>query len=185
MLGSALLPAAAQQGDINAIVKRAYELLDAKQYDAALAEAQKLEAAVKAQFGTDHRIYGTSLLLSADVYRSQGKYAHAEEMFRRALTILEKALLAPITPTWRRPSTPWRTSTSPRASTPTPSGYCNATWRSEKALRAAGHPDIARGLHNLADVYQSQGRYADAEPLLPGRTGNQEKALGPDHPYVG
>ena len=40
----AIAPAAAQQGDLNAILKRYNELYDAGDYAAALVEAQKLEA---------------------------------------------------------------------------------------------------------------------------------------------
>jgi hypothetical protein len=45
---SAVAPAAAQQGDLNAILKRAKELDAAGNYPAALIEAQKLEADMKA-----------------------------------------------------------------------------------------------------------------------------------------
>ena len=34
----------------------------------------------------------------------------------------------------------------------------------EKAL-GPDHPDVARSLNNLAELYDDQGRYADAEPL--------------------
>ena len=53
----------------------------------------------------------------------------------------------------------------------------------EKAL-GPDHPDVALSLNNLAALYNDQGRYADAEPLLQALTGDREKALGPDHPDV-
>ncbi len=34
----------------------------------------------------------------------------------------------------------------------------------EKA-RGPGHPDVATSLNNLAALYQTQGRYGEAEPL--------------------
>lgn len=40
-----------QQDDLTAILKRANELKAAGQYDAALIEAQKLEAGMKARYG--------------------------------------------------------------------------------------------------------------------------------------
>ncbi len=39
-------------------------------------------------------------------------------------------------------------------------------------------------LNNLADLYQKQGRYADAEPLYKRALAIREKALGPNHPDV-
>ena len=47
-------PAAAQQSDLNAILKRFEELYAAGNYPAALVEAQKFEAGVKARFGVNH-----------------------------------------------------------------------------------------------------------------------------------
>ena len=54
----------------------------------------------------------------------------------------------------------------------------------EKAL-GPDHPDVGTSLSNLAVLYQSQGRYADAEPLYKRSLAIREKALGPDHPDVG
>ena len=41
------------------------------------------------------------------------------------------------------------------------------------------HPDLAVWLNNLALLYQTQGRYAEAEPLHKRSLAIQEKALGP------
>jgi tetratricopeptide (TPR) repeat protein len=65
----------------------------------------------------------------------------------------------------------------------TPSRCIRDRWRSEKAL-GPEHPNVATSLSNLAGLYQAQGRYADAEPLLKRALAIQEKALGPDHPDV-
>jgi tetratricopeptide (TPR) repeat protein len=46
------------------------------------------------------------------------------------------------------------------------------------------HPDVARSLYNLANVYLAQRRYADAEPLHKRSLAIREKALGPNHPAV-
>jgi tetratricopeptide (TPR) repeat protein len=53
----------------------------------------------------------------------------------------------------------------------------------EKTL-GHGHPYIAASLNNLASLYSSQGRYADAEPLLQRALAIREKTLGRDHPDV-
>ena len=44
---------------------------------------------------------------------------------------------------------------------------------------------MALALNNLATLYKSQGRYAEAEPLLKRALAIRERALGLDHPDVG
>src|SRR5262245_35059626 len=77
-------PATAQ--DINAIG----QLIASGNYAAALAEAQKFEAAAKAQLGANHPSYAYALSALASVYLAQEKYDEAEGLFRRALVIREK-----------------------------------------------------------------------------------------------
>src|SRR5215471_6686276 len=81
----ALAPAAAQKGDLEAIVKRYDQLFAAGNYPAALVEAQKLEAAVKARVGVNNAIYGLALHNLANVYLALGKYADAEGVYQRVL----------------------------------------------------------------------------------------------------
>ena len=56
-----------------------------------------------------------------------------------------------------------------------------AIW--EKAL-GPEHPNVATALDSLAELYYSQERYTDAEPLYRRSLDIREKALGPDHPDV-
>jgi CHAT domain-containing protein/Tfp pilus assembly protein PilF len=51
----------------------------------------------------------------------------------------------------------------------------------EKAL-GAGHPNTARALSHLANLYKNKGDYARAEPLLQHALTIREKALGAEHP---
>jgi len=53
----------------------------------------------------------------------------------------------------------------------------------EKAL-GEDHPNVASDLYSLADLYNTQGRYAEAEPLYTRALVIWEKTLGPDHPSV-
>ena len=46
----------------------------------------------------------------------------------------------------------------------------------------ATHPDTATSLNNLAALYQSQGKYAEAEPLYQRALAIREQQLGPSHP---
>src|SRR3954469_17899518 len=87
-----MAPAAAQQGDLNSMLRRFNELNEAGNYPAALVEAQKFEAAVKARFGEEHANYARALINLAVVYQSQGTYGEAEGLYKRALTTTEKAL---------------------------------------------------------------------------------------------
>ena len=88
----ALVPAGAQQSDLQAIYKRYQEYYQAGNYAAAVVEAQKFEAVVKGRFGTSHTNYAAALNNLANVYSAQGKYSDAEGLYKRALAIREKAL---------------------------------------------------------------------------------------------
>ena len=44
------------------------------------------------------------------------------------------------------------------------------------------HPDVATSLNNLANLYSSQGRYAEAEPLYQEALKIAEGHLGVNHP---
>ncbi|ERT03715.1 TPR repeat family protein, partial [Lyngbya aestuarii BL J] len=52
-----------------------------------------------------------------------------------------------------------------------------------KAL-GENHPDVATSLNNLANLYKSQGRYDEAEPLHQRSLAIWEKTLGENHPDV-
>ncbi len=45
-------------------------------------------------------------------------------------------------------------------------------------------PRLAASLNNLAELYRTQGKYDQAEPLFKRALAIKEKALGPDHPSV-
>jgi tetratricopeptide (TPR) repeat protein len=119
----------------------------------------------------------------ASVYQDLGKYADAEVIFKRALTIKEKAL---------GPNHPdVATNLDNLAVLYSDQGrYADAEPLSKRALaireKALGpnHPQVATHLNNLANLYREQGRYADAEPLYKRALAIDEKALGPNHPNV-
>ena len=82
-------PGAAQQADLDAIHKRYEEFRRAGNHAAALIEAKKYEAAVRARDGTNHANYAAALYNLALVYKAQGADAAAEGHYRRALAIYE------------------------------------------------------------------------------------------------
>jgi hypothetical protein len=118
------------------------------------------------------------------MYENQGRFAEAEPLFRRALTIDERAFGSD------RPN-------SGSALTNLAGLYLHqgryaeaepliirAIAIHEKSL-GPNHPTVGADLSTLAQMYYLQGRYADAEPLIKRALAIDEKALGPDHPYVG
>jgi tetratricopeptide (TPR) repeat protein len=68
------------------------QLLESGNHAAALVEAQRLEAAAKAQFGINHTSYAYYLNVLAAVYVGQAKFDEAEALYRRAMAIREKVL---------------------------------------------------------------------------------------------
>lgn len=67
--------------------------------------------------------------------------------------------------------------------------YGRAVVVAKKALQVGetnagkNHPDAATSLNNLARLYDTQGQYAQAEPLYK-RAGDRGKGPRPDHPDV-
>ena len=49
---------------------------------------------------------------------------------------------------------------------PTPSRSTSARWRSGEKALGPDHPDVATSLNNLAALYDAQGRYDDALPIV-------------------
>ena len=72
----------------------------------------------------------------------------------------------------------------PKVAMPMLSRCTSGHWRYEKKYLVPIIPMLRMSLNNLADLYQAQGRYADAEPLYKRSLAIGEKALGPDHPDV-
>ncbi|MDB9349358.1 tetratricopeptide repeat protein, partial [Nodularia spumigena] len=51
-----------------------------------------------------------------------------------------------------------------------------------KRLLGDNHPDVATSLNNLANLYYSQGRYDEAEPLYLQAFKIRQQVFGVDHP---
>ena len=88
---SAPLQAVAQQIDVAAAQKRFQDLYAAGDYSAALAEAQKAEAAAK-RGGTNNFAYVSALNDLARAHQALGRYGEAAAMFKQVLGTLQKNL---------------------------------------------------------------------------------------------
>lgn len=121
------------------------------------------------------------LLNQAALYiEERGQYAETELLYKRSLTIYEKAL---------GPDHPdVATSLNNLAALYTTQGkYTEGESLHKRSLaireKALGpdHPKVGQSLNNLAELYRQQGRYAEAELLYKRSQAIDEKVLGPDH----
>jgi tetratricopeptide (TPR) repeat protein len=176
-------PASARQSDTRAIYNRFLQFYAAGNYAAALIEAQKYEADVKARLGTNHRGYAGALYIVGNAYFAQGKYGEAEGLFKRALAIWEKGTGA----------------SHPDVSYPllglanvyyNQGKYGEAEGLYKRALairekaKGASHPGVARPLVSLATVYGLKGQYGEAQGLCERALAILEKAKGASRPDV-
>jgi CHAT domain-containing protein/tetratricopeptide (TPR) repeat protein len=174
----AVASATAQQGDLSAILRRFNELHDAGNYPAALVEAHKLEAGIKARFGINHINYAVALDSLARVYGQQGKYLDAKGFEKRALAIAEKTVGAnhPDTATILNNLADmyWRQGKYAEAE-----AYYKRVLTIPETKLGKNHPQLAHSFHGLANVYKHQGKYPEAEAHYKRALAIQEK-LGKD-----
>jgi tetratricopeptide (TPR) repeat protein len=132
--------------------------------------------------GSNHPLISSSLDNLADARIQQRRLDQAETLYRRSLSILE-------------------TQSDPSLLAMTRCKLADLYFRKLRKLPQAeelysqalvawkrapehDHPQIGLTLTGLAEVFLTQGRFAEAEPLLKQALEIQEKALGPSHPQV-
>ncbi len=167
---------------LNAELDRLYQ---AGKYVEATEIAKRLLAIREKALGPEHPDVGTSLNNLAELYRAQGPLRRGRGACTSAASPSARRRWGPSTPTWGSRSTTWPCCTRRRAATPRPSRSTGAASPSPRRRWGPDHPDVGTSLNNLAGLYQAQGRYAEAEPLLKRSLAIREKALGPEHPDVG
>jgi CHAT domain-containing protein/Tfp pilus assembly protein PilF len=181
--GMSVLPAAAQQGDLNTMQRRFDQLYEAGNYPAALEEAKKLEAVAKARFGTAHANYNAAIHDLALAYDGVGDYAEAEQHYEQALVMDEK-LYGP-----QNRKLVWIINNLAIVNM-YQGKYAQAEdlyKRSQAILiKEAGeaHADVGYNFDNLGLIYADQGKYAEAEAAHKRGIAIMEKSLGVDHPEV-
>ena len=106
------------------------------------------------------------------LYRTQGRYADAEPLYKRALAIREKAL-GPDHPDVATSLNNLASFTAIKAAMPTPSRSTSARWRSARKRSVPIIPMSQQSLNNLATLYRASG------PLCRGRAALQALAGDP------
>src|SRR5437588_3048809 len=167
------------EADFEAYVKRYDDLFQAGNYDAALTEARKFEAAAKARFGAQHESYAGALYLQGRALYVLGKYPEAEKAYKLALPIFEKA-------------PPSAASSRDLAKTLNGLGrvyehmgrYAEAETAQKRALNlvesspGADQLVLSDALEDLGNAYYGEGRYAEAEDYYKRTLAIREKASG-------
>jgi tetratricopeptide (TPR) repeat protein len=169
--------------DLEAIKKGYQEYYAAGQYAEALVEAQKLEAAIKTQFGTDHASYAGALNGLARIYLAQRKYVAAELTYKRALTIQEKGPAVNQLDVARTFNNLSNVKRIQGGNTVAGGLHTRSSMIYEKG-RGLDHPDVGDTLNDLALVYCYQDRYEEAERLYSRALAIYEKARGSNHSSV-
>lgn len=169
--------------DLDAVLKRTNQYFDKGNYDAALSEARKLEAGIKAQFGTNHPNYVIALNQLLRIYAAQGKYADAEVAAQRGLAIRQKVL---------NPADPKIAESEVNLASiyKLEGKYALAEDLFQRALafeqKALGedHPSVALALNDLAALYEAENKLGPAEELYLRSLKIREKLVGPDDPVL-
>src|SRR5712691_7654333 len=176
MLAAASAPAAAQQADVAASQKRFQDLYAAGDYAAALAEAQKAEAAAK-RGGTNNFAYVSALNDLGRANQALGQYGKAAGMFRQVLDTLQKNI-PPGDGRLAQPMANLATVLLLQGN----AGEAERLYKQalEIETRGPASPSVAILINNLADVYKSQARYADAEAQYKRALDMAEKTSGPN-----
>src|SRR5215475_8610553 len=158
---SLLLPSAAQT-DPAAAQKRFQDLYAAGNYSAALAEAQKTEAAAK-RAGTNNFAYVSALNDLARAHQALGRYPEAAGMFKQVLSILQKNA-PPTDPSVAQALANLATVYLLQSN----SGEAEKLYKQALDItmkaKGANDPGVAALLtSNIGDVYKNQARYDQAE----------------------
>jgi tetratricopeptide (TPR) repeat protein len=137
--------------------------------------------------GRDHPSLWPSLTGLAQVNRALGRDAEARQLYERASALAEKALPSAAA----RPRLgdfvvgDTETLAMSRGNSASLQHMPVSPLSERERLEAAEHPELARQLEGLAEVYAGQGRFAAALELVRRVLTMREGALGAQHPEVG
>src|SRR5271157_2024298 len=171
----------ANDGDLEALNQRIFQLFKQGKYQEAIPLAEKAVETTRRLRGPEDTKTATSLNSLALLYWKMGEYAKAEPLYQEALRINQKVL---------GPEHPFTaTSFNNLAALFMEMGeYAKAEPLYQEALRinqkvlGPEHPNTATSLNNLAMLYDEMGEYAKAGPFLQEGLRIRQKVLGTEHP---
>jgi len=175
---SLLLRPAAQQTDMAASQKRFQDLYAAGDYSAALAEAQKAEAAAR-RGGTNNFAYISALNDLARAHQALGRYAEAAGMFRQVLSVLQKNA-PPTDPSVAQALANLATVYLLQSNAGEAEKLYKQALDITTKAKGAHDPAVAMLMSNLGDVYKNQARYEQAEAQYKRALDIAEKTSGPN-----
>jgi CHAT domain-containing protein/tetratricopeptide (TPR) repeat protein len=179
LVAVASTPAAAQ-ADLQAMDRRVAQHSAKGNYAAALAEAKKLEAAIRARFGTDHEHYAGILNNLAFLHATLGQYDEAEELYKRALAWREKNLGPDDVQVARTLDTLAHMYVDQSRLHEAEPLVRRALAIAEKELPRSD-PLVAKLLNDLAVVLEQRGKYVEAEALYKRAISALELVKGPNN----
>ena len=120
--------------------------------------------------GKEHPDTLASVNNLAALYQAQGRYAEAEPLYQaRARRPGAGAGQGASRYACKREQS-GRCSIRPRAAMARPSRSIRRALEARERVLGKEHPDTLASVNNLASLYQAQGRYGEAEPLLSARS---------------
>ncbi len=152
-------------------------------YPRALELSDRALARLRAASPPDEVAVAKALVQNGVINRHLGRNDNAGPPYLEALAILGKAL-GPDDPEVGKTRDSYGVFLQETAKYP----EAEAEHKKALAILERADPrsrDVATALTNLANVYNLQGRYSEAESLQQRALDIQEKLLGPDHPDVG
>jgi WD40 repeat protein/tetratricopeptide (TPR) repeat protein len=173
-----------QPPELETIYKRGLQLYQAGKYSEAVPIAEEYVSVAAAKYGEQHQLYATGLGYLGVLYEALNRPSEAEHLFKRALSIKEKALGpsdVQVADTLHSLAELYRKQGQFSNAEPL---YRRALNIAEKAL-GPEHPSVGTVLNNLAELYRAQGRYAEAETLLKRAVDKPESARLVAQPNVG
>ncbi len=81
-------------------------------------------------------------------------------------------------------STIWRSYAHPKKGMQRRNNFTKRAFTIDEAALGPNHPAVAIDLNNLAELYRTQKKYDEAEPLYQQALHINELALGAEHPHV-
>ncbi|MCC6778710.1 MAG: tetratricopeptide repeat protein [Hyphomicrobiales bacterium] len=179
LAGAVAPPAAlAQQFDIGAAQKRFQDLYATGDFAAALAEAQRTEAAAK-RGGTNSLAYVLAANDLGRAYQALGNYTNAANLFSQSLGILQKNVPASDPRVGQIQANLATVYLLQGRAADAEKLYKQALETASKSYGPAS-AQVATLTGNLADVAKQQARYDEAERLYKQALDLAERASGPD-----